>query len=112
MTQDQRKRLKALSTGRMYHQAIDYFYLMSWGYTVFGKVIYGMDVVDAIRDAETSRNPRYSRGRDKVVPVEPIMIRDVRRLPDKPTPAKAEAPRPSQEGAPDAGDAPSPGMPK
>ena len=40
----------------------------SWGYTVFGKVVEGMDVVDDIRFVET--DPRD-------VPVEPVIIESV-----------------------------------
>jgi len=40
-----------------------------WGYTVFGRVIKGMGVVDAISKVKTSR-----RGSRKDVPVEPVVI--------------------------------------
>ncbi|UCH85750.1 MAG: peptidyl-prolyl cis-trans isomerase [Candidatus Latescibacterota bacterium] len=40
-----------------------------WGYCVFGKVIGGMDVVDAIRSVETTQRNGYTD-----VPVEPIII--------------------------------------
>ena len=40
-----------------------------WGYTVFGKVIEGMDVVDAISKVKTG-----SRGPMSNVPVEPVII--------------------------------------
>ena len=40
-----------------------------WGYCVFGKVIDGMDVVEAIEEVETSRS-----GMHQDVPVEPIHI--------------------------------------
>ena len=46
-----------------------------WGYAVFGKVIKGMDVVDAISAAKTT-----SRGPYRDVPVEPIIIKSVRRM--------------------------------
>ena len=45
-----------------------------WGYAVFGKVISGMDVVDAIVKVPTS-----TRGRFKDVPSEAIIIESVRR---------------------------------
>jgi cyclophilin family peptidyl-prolyl cis-trans isomerase len=41
----------------------------SWGYAVFGRVTGGMDVVDKIRDVETTTRAPY---RD--VPVEPVVI--------------------------------------
>jgi len=43
--------------------------VMGWGYTVFGKVIEGHDVVDRIRSVETCRRA----GHDDV-PVEPVTI--------------------------------------
>ena len=43
-----------------------------WGYCVFGKVIKGMDVVDAIEDVQTS-----SSGMMRDVPVKPILITKV-----------------------------------
>ena len=44
-----------------------------WGYTVFGKVIQGMDVVDAIAMVETAPQPPLPRD----VPVEPVLINSV-----------------------------------
>jgi cyclophilin family peptidyl-prolyl cis-trans isomerase len=41
----------------------------TWGYAVFGRVTEGMDVVDAIRDVETTTRAPF---RD--VPVEPVII--------------------------------------
>ena len=46
-----------------------------WGYVVFGKVITGMDVVDAISSAKT-----VTRGRFRDVPAEAIEIRSARVL--------------------------------
>jgi len=43
-----------------------------WGYCVFGKVVDGMDVVDAIRDVETGQ-----RGMHGDVPVEDVVIESV-----------------------------------
>ena len=40
-----------------------------WGYTVFGKVVKGMDVVDAISKVETG-----TKGSMSNVPVEPVVI--------------------------------------
>jgi len=44
-----------------------------WGYAVFGEVIKGMDVVDAIAMVETAPQPPLPRD----VPVEPVMINSV-----------------------------------
>jgi cyclophilin family peptidyl-prolyl cis-trans isomerase len=44
----------------------------TWGYTVFGRVTRGMDVVDSIRFVETANVGRYSD-----VPVEPVVIERV-----------------------------------
>ena len=44
----------------------------AWGYAVFGRVTYGMEVVDAIRFVQTGRSGRYSD-----VPVEPVVIEHV-----------------------------------
>jgi peptidyl-prolyl cis-trans isomerase B (cyclophilin B) len=41
-----------------------------WGYTVFGKVVEGMDVVDAIATVRTTTKGQYGD-----VPVEPILIK-------------------------------------
>ena len=52
---------------------LDYPGQDGWGYTVFGKVTEGMDVVDKIAAARTGNIPPF--GRD--VPVTPIVIRKV-----------------------------------
>ena len=41
-----------------------------WGYTVFGKVVEGMDVVDQIGHTATGRAGEFDRN----VPVDPIVI--------------------------------------
>jgi len=41
-----------------------------WGYAVFGKVVEGMDVVDAIEKVATTTKPPFAD-----VPVEPVVIR-------------------------------------
>ena len=46
-----------------------------WGYAAFGKVIKGMDVVDAISAVKTTK-----RGSFQDVPVEAVVIRSARRL--------------------------------
>jgi len=49
----------------------------NYGYAVFGKVVEGMDVVDAIARVKTGRR----RGHDDV-PVEPVVVRAASRAPD------------------------------
>lgn len=44
----------------------------TWGYAVFGRVILGMDVVDAIRNVPTATVQRYAD-----VPVEPVVIENI-----------------------------------
>lgn len=46
-----------------------------YGYTVFGKIISGMDIADAIGDVETAEVDGYED-----VPVEPVMINTVKIL--------------------------------
>jgi cyclophilin family peptidyl-prolyl cis-trans isomerase len=45
-----------------------------WGYAVFGKVIEGKEVVDAI-----AKVPTTTKGMNENVPVEPVVIKSVRR---------------------------------
>lgn len=49
-----------------------------WGYTVFGKVVAGMDAVDAITKVQTGNSGRF-----KDVPAEPITIKSARRAETK-----------------------------
>jgi peptidyl-prolyl cis-trans isomerase B (cyclophilin B) len=46
-----------------------------WGYAAFGRVIKGMDVVDAISAVKTT-----NRGGHPDVPVQPVVIRSARRV--------------------------------
>ena len=46
-----------------------------WGYTAFGKVVEGLDTVDAISAVKTT-----TRGPYRDVPVEPVVIQSARRL--------------------------------
>ena len=46
-----------------------------WGYAVFGKVVEGLDVVDAISAVKTGTSGRF---RD--VPTEPVVLKSARRL--------------------------------
>ena len=47
-----------------------------WGYTVFGRVVGGQDIVDAISQTRTSSGGPFSRD----VPVEPVVILGVERI--------------------------------
>lgn len=57
-----------------------------WGYAVFGQVVDGMNVVDAIVAV-----PRGNRGPHSDVPIEPIVMQRVTLLPEAPVPAPADA---------------------
>ena len=57
----------------------------TWGYAVFGQVVGGMDVVDAIVAV-----PRGSRGPYDDVPVEPVVMKRVSLLPDAPAAAPGQ----------------------
>ena len=46
-----------------------------WGYTAFGRVIKGMDVVDVISAVKTTKRGGFSD-----VPVQPVVIKSARRL--------------------------------
>ena len=59
-----------------------------WGYAVFGQVVDGMDVVDAIVSV-----PRGNRGPHGDVPVEPIVMKRVTLLP-QPLPSDPNTVRP------------------
>ncbi|MCK6411099.1 MAG: peptidyl-prolyl cis-trans isomerase [Azonexus sp.] len=50
----------------------------SWGYTVFGKVTQGMDIVDKI-----AKQPTGSQGYYENVPVTPVVIHDVKIISEK-----------------------------
>jgi len=52
-----------------------------WGYAVFGQVVGGMEVVDAIVAV-----PRGSRGPHDDVPLEPVVMQRVSVLPEAPRP--------------------------
>ena len=49
-------------------------------YTVFGRVVEGMDTVDKIAQAPVGPHSAYAAGLSPVVPIEPVMIRSVRLL--------------------------------
>jgi peptidylprolyl isomerase/peptidyl-prolyl cis-trans isomerase B (cyclophilin B) len=56
-----------------------------WGYAVFGQVVDGMEVVDAIIAV-----PRGNRGPHGDVPIEPVVMTRVTVLPDAAAPAAAQ----------------------
>ena len=57
---------------------LDYPGQDGWGYTVFGKVTQGMDVVDKIAKVKTG-----NRGGHQDVPLDPVVIESVKILSDK-----------------------------
>jgi len=58
----------------------------SWGYCVFGQVLSGMNVVDAIERAPGVGDPRVGR------PARPVVIKSIRRVGGpKPAPTRAKA---------------------
>jgi cyclophilin family peptidyl-prolyl cis-trans isomerase len=59
-----------------------------WGYAVFGKVVEGMDVVDAIVQVPTTTKGPYGD-----VPVQPILIQKASVLPNAKPAAKPAAPK-------------------
>ena len=48
------------------------------GYTVFGRVVEGIETVERIRDTRVGTHPNYAAGKNPVVPVEPVVIRSIR----------------------------------
>jgi peptidylprolyl isomerase/peptidyl-prolyl cis-trans isomerase B (cyclophilin B) len=60
-----------------------------WGYAVFGQVVDGMDVVDAIVAV-----PRGNRGPHGDVPIEPILMQRVSLLPTAVRPEPVEGQKP------------------
>jgi len=57
----------------------------TWGYAVFGKVVEGMEVVDAIRGVETGPQGPFR----KDVPIKPVIIEHVLRIPSAPAAPQA-----------------------
>lgn len=49
-------------------------------YTVFGAVVEGLDAVDKIAAAPVGTHAKYAKGRSKVVPVDPVVIKSMRLL--------------------------------
>src|SRR5690606_1851243 len=58
----------------------------TWGYAVFGKVVEGMDVVDAIRASETGAQGPFQ----KDVPKQAVIIEHVQRITSDAAAAEAE----------------------
>jgi len=58
--------------------ALNYPASDGWGYTVFGKVTEGMDVVDKIAKVATG-----NRSMHQDVPLEPVIIQSVKIIPEK-----------------------------
>ncbi|MCH7993658.1 MAG: peptidylprolyl isomerase, partial [Planctomycetes bacterium] len=49
-------------------------------YTVFGAVVDGLDAVDKIAAVPVGTHAKYARGRSKVVPIDPVVIKSMRML--------------------------------
>lgn len=62
------------------NQRLDRLGDVELGYTVFGAVIEGMDVVDAIAAVETEVSPDFTPPGEKAAPVEDVVIRSIRRV--------------------------------
>ena len=70
------------ATGQFFINSVDNDFLnfksktpQGWGYAVFGKVVAGMDVVEAISAVKTGKSGMYSD-----VPAEPVVINSAKRL--------------------------------
>lgn len=50
------------------------------GYTVFGRVVEGIDTVERIRNTKVGTHPNYAAGKNPVVPVKPVVIHSIRLL--------------------------------
>lgn len=50
------------------------------GYTVFGKVVEGLETIDKIAATPVGAHPKYAAGRSGVVPVAPVVIKSARML--------------------------------
>ena len=50
------------------------------GYTVFGRVVEGIDTVERIRDTRVGTHPNYAAGKNPVVPIEPVIVQSIRLL--------------------------------
>ena len=68
----------------------------TWGYTVFGKVVKGMDVVDAIRAVETGAQGPFQ----KDVPKQPVIIEHAQRVALDADPAKSTSTKPASAKKP------------
>ncbi|MCH7924554.1 MAG: peptidylprolyl isomerase [Planctomycetes bacterium] len=49
-------------------------------YTVFGAVVEGLDAVDKIAAVPVGTHAKYAKGRSKVVPIDPVVIKSMRML--------------------------------
>lgn len=69
------------------NSSLDYPSFDGWGYTVFGKVTEGFEVVQAI-----AKKPTRTQSMHQNVPVEPILLRSVTVLESVPVPSPPAAP--------------------
>lgn len=71
------------------------------GYTVFGEVVQGIEVVDLIRTTKTHMHPKYDPRQGAVTPVEPVVIKSIRLMKEgeeykPPAPETKPAPPPAK----------------
>ncbi len=50
------------------------------GYTVFGRVVEGIETLERIRDSKVGTHPNYAAGKNPVVPVNPVIVQSIRLL--------------------------------
>lgn len=69
---------------------------INWGYAVFGRVVEGMDVVDAIRAVPTGTFPPFFQD----VPLQPVVLRRARVLDDSALDPSQETASPAEPAGP------------
>lgn len=78
-----------------------------WGYAVFGRVVEGIEVLDAIANVPTGRSGPFETD----APVEPVVLKSLALIAAPVAAPPPAPPTPPVPAAPPAGDAPPPGAP-